>query len=261
MTFIISAQSRAVRAIGPVLERSPVSDGGQAGTRPNVAFSPTRPVKLAGMRPEPRPSVPMAIGPRPAATAAPAPPDEPPGVRATFQGLRVMPFSGESVTPLWPYSELVLWAKTIGPASRSRATAGASASAGALSVSLLPIEAGHPSTRTSSLIETGTPSSADSGSPFFQRRSEARAALSAAPASIRVKALISGPTFAARARTAFMVSTGVAWPGPGAARPRRDRPWHRPQARARPARRRRPRLRGRGPERSRRDPRGSPAFR
>src|SRR5438046_371982 len=174
MTFIISAQSSAVRAIGPVLERSPVSDGGQAGTRPNVAFSPTRPVKLAGMRTEPPPSVPMASGPSPAATAAPAPPDDPPGVRATFQGLRVMPFRGESVTPLWPYSELVLWAKTMAPASRSRATAGASASAGVLSVSLLPIEAGQPLTRTSSLIDTGTPSSADNGLPFLQRRPEAR---------------------------------------------------------------------------------------
>ena len=212
MTFIISAQSSAVRAIGPVLERSPVSEGGQAGTRPNVALRPTRPLKLDGMRTEPPPSVPMAIGPSPAATAAPAPPEEPPGVRSRFQGLRVMPFRGESVTPLWPYSELVLWAKTMAPASRSRATAGASASAGALSVSLLPIEAGQPLARTSSLIETGTPSSGDSGSPFFQRRSEARAALSASRPSTRVKALMAGCSFSARASTAFMVSTGEALP-------------------------------------------------
>src|SRR5690242_19166677 len=108
MTFIISAASSAVRHIGPVLDSSPVSDGGQAGTRPKVAFKPTRPVKLDGRRTEPPPSVPMAIGPRPAATAAPAPPDEPPGVRPMFQGLQVTPCSGESVTPLWPYSELVL---------------------------------------------------------------------------------------------------------------------------------------------------------
>ena len=84
-----------------------------------------------------------------------------------------------SVTPLWPNSELVLCANTIAPASRSRATAGASASDGVLSVSLLPIEAGQPFTRTSSLIETGTPSIGDSALPFFQRRSEARAAASA----------------------------------------------------------------------------------
>src|SRR5579883_1252976 len=137
---------------------------------------PTRPLKLEGMRTEPPPSVPIAIGPRPAATAAPAPPDEPPGVRSVFHGLRVMPFSGESVTPLWPNSELVLWAKTMAPASRRRATAGASSAAGVLSVSLLPIEAGQPLAPTSSLIDTGTPSSGDSGLPFFQRFSEARAA-------------------------------------------------------------------------------------
>src|SRR5260370_32728961 len=128
------------------------------------------------MRTEPPPSVPIANGPRPAATAAPAPPDEPPGVRSRFQGLRVTPFKGVSVTPLWPNSEDVLCAKTIAPASRRRATAGASASTGVLSVSLLPIEAAQPFTRTNSLIDTGTPSIADRGLPFFQRFSDARAA-------------------------------------------------------------------------------------
>ncbi len=64
------------------------------------------------MRTEPPPSVPIASGPSPAATAAPEPPDDPPGVRSRFQGLRVIviPLSGESVTPLKPYSGLVLWA-------------------------------------------------------------------------------------------------------------------------------------------------------
>ena len=152
----------------------------------------------------------MAIGPRPAATAAPAPPEEPPGVMPVFQGLRVMPCRGESVTPLWPYSELVLCAKTIAPASRSRATAGASASTGVLSVSLLPIEAGQPLTRTSSLIETGTPSSGEKGSPFFHRFSEARAAARAAFASIWQSALIVVASRSARASTAFIVSTGEA---------------------------------------------------
>src|SRR3954467_10720890 len=151
------------------------------------------------MRTEPPPSVPIASGPRPAATAAPAPPDEPPGVRSVFHGLRVTPLSGVSVTPLWPNSELVLCANTTAPASRSRATAGASASTGVLSVSLLPIEAGQPLTRTSSLTETGTPSIGDNGLPFFQRRSEARAALSAASASTRQKALRIGLTVALRA--------------------------------------------------------------
>src|SRR5436190_18698591 len=162
------------------------------------------------MRTEPPPSVPIPSGPRPAATAAPAPPDEPPGVTAGFHGLRVTPLSGVSVTPLWPNSELVLCANTIAPASRSRATAGASASDGVLSVSLLPIEAGQPLTRTSSLIETGTPSIADSALPFFQRRSEARAAASAASASTLQKALRIGLSFSLRASTAFIASTGEA---------------------------------------------------
>src|SRR6185369_12024560 len=173
---------------------------------------PTSPLKLEGMRTEPPPSVPIASGPSPAATAAPAPPDEPPGVIAVFHGLRVTPCNGVSVTPLWPNSELVLCANTIAPASRSRATAGASSSDGVLSVILLPIEAGQPLTRTSSLIETGTPSIADSALPFFQRRSEARAAASAASPSTLQKALITGLTASARASTAFIASTGEALP-------------------------------------------------
>src|SRR5687768_17599754 len=40
---------------------------------------------------EPRVWVPMAIGTKPAATAAADPDDEPPGVWAGFQGLRVLP--------------------------------------------------------------------------------------------------------------------------------------------------------------------------
>src|SRR3989304_4661107 len=43
------------------------------------------------MRREPPPSVPIASGPRPAATAALAPPLEPPGVRSVFHGFRVIP--------------------------------------------------------------------------------------------------------------------------------------------------------------------------
>ncbi len=59
------------------------------GTRPRDALSPTRPEKEAGMRVEPPPSDDMLIGTMPAATAAAEPPDEPPGVRARFHGLRV----------------------------------------------------------------------------------------------------------------------------------------------------------------------------
>ena len=51
------------------------------------------------MRIEPPPSVPSASGTIPAATAAPEPPLEPPGVRSSDHGLRVSPNSALSVIP------------------------------------------------------------------------------------------------------------------------------------------------------------------
>ena len=44
------------------------------------------PQSAEGMRIEPAPSEPCASGPSPAATAAPAPPEDAPDVRASFQG-------------------------------------------------------------------------------------------------------------------------------------------------------------------------------
>ena len=49
------------------------------------------------MRTEPPPSLPIANGPMPAATAAPEPALDPPEVRSMFHGLRV---SGKIM--LWP---------------------------------------------------------------------------------------------------------------------------------------------------------------
>ena len=43
------------------------------------------------MRSEPPPSLPWATGSMPPATAAAAPPEEPPGVRSVSHGLRVAP--------------------------------------------------------------------------------------------------------------------------------------------------------------------------
>lgn len=52
------------------------------------------------MRIEPAASVPCAIGTIPAATAAPAPPLEPPALRPRSHGLRVAPYSTGSVVLL-----------------------------------------------------------------------------------------------------------------------------------------------------------------
>ena len=73
------------------------------------------------MRIEPPPSLPWAIGTMPEATAAAAPPEEPPGVRSQVPGLRVGPKQRGSVTGRIPNSGSVVVPTITNPASRSRA--------------------------------------------------------------------------------------------------------------------------------------------
>ena len=60
---------------------------------------PATPQNEAGIRIEPPPSVPIASGTSPAATAAAEPPDEPPGTRPVSQGFEVRPYSAFSLMP------------------------------------------------------------------------------------------------------------------------------------------------------------------
>ena len=84
-----AAVSRTVRPIGPDVARPTGSPYiGAELTRPRLGFRPTRPQQPAGIRIEPPPSEPCASGTSPAATAAPAPPLEPPAVRVRSQGVR-----------------------------------------------------------------------------------------------------------------------------------------------------------------------------
>ncbi len=78
------------------------------------------------MRMDPPPSVPTCSAPSPSAQAAAAPPLLPPGVLPVFQGLRVMPVSGLSVTPFQPNSGVVVLPSSTAPCSRRRAVEGAS---------------------------------------------------------------------------------------------------------------------------------------
>src|ERR1700722_2953662 len=90
--------------------------------RPRLGFRPKTPLLQAGSRIEPPPSLACAAGLMPAATAAPAPPDEPAGVRARFQGLRVAPNSTGSVVSIRPNSGVLVRPTVIRPAaSRARA--------------------------------------------------------------------------------------------------------------------------------------------
>ena len=78
------------------------------------------------MRIDPPPSLPMASGHRPAATAAAAPELEPPEFRDRSQGLRVTPNRLLMPEAMSPKSGIVVLPTTIAPASFSRATTGAS---------------------------------------------------------------------------------------------------------------------------------------
>src|ERR1700719_5193544 len=93
---------------------------GPSGLRARVGFNPNTPDAEAGMRIEPPPSLACATGRMRAATAAPAPPDEPPEAWARFQGLRVVPNRRGSVVGIKPNSGLALLPKMVRPALRKR---------------------------------------------------------------------------------------------------------------------------------------------
>jgi len=89
-------------------------------TRSSVGFRPKMPQQCAGTRIEPPMSLPMSSGASPAATAAAAPPLEPPGVRARSHGLFVRPKTGLSVCRSASSSETFVLPRTIAPACRIR---------------------------------------------------------------------------------------------------------------------------------------------
>ena len=95
-------------------KRSPKS--GPSVIRPRDGFRPTTPQALAGIRIEPPESPPCATGTKPAATAAAAPPLEPPAVRRRSQGLRVGPYATESVIGLSASSDRLLLPRMAKPA-------------------------------------------------------------------------------------------------------------------------------------------------
>ena len=97
-------------------------ESGPTETRPRAALSPTRPQHEAGMRIEPPPSLPWAIGTMPAATAAAEPPLEPPGVRSSPHGLRVGPNRRVSVVGRIAISGSAVLPTITNPARRSRRT-------------------------------------------------------------------------------------------------------------------------------------------
>ena len=90
-----------------------------------VGFTVASPQAKAGKRSEPPMSLPWWIGPKPAAAAALAPPDEPPGLASGSQGFRVRPCSGLSVVARIDSSGVLVRPTMIAPASSRFCTSGA----------------------------------------------------------------------------------------------------------------------------------------
>ena len=130
---------------------------GPFGMRPYVAFRPNRPLKAAGPRMEPPPSLPVAIGRRPPATAAAVPPDDPPGVRSRFQGLRVVPCNSVEVQLMPPNSGAAVCAASTAPVARRRDNDVSSWSDTRSRKMTEASVCGHPSTFSSSFTPKGTP--------------------------------------------------------------------------------------------------------
>ena len=167
---------------------------------------PLRPQMAAGSLIEPPPSEPVANGTMPLANAAAEPPDEPPGVRSRFQGLRVSPVSPHSVAPLCPYSGVVVFPITTQPAARSRATSTESPLAGSVDERREPNRVGRPATSSRSFTASGIPASGPTPSPATKRRSISAAVSRACSASTTTKALSSGSTCSIRAKAASVSS-------------------------------------------------------
>src|SRR5262249_15224771 len=101
-------------------------------------FSPTNPQQAAGIRIEPPPSLPCAIGCKPVATATAAPPLDPPAVCARVHGLRAGGCKPPSVVGRIPNSGVVVLPSSIPPAFWSRTVTSASAGAYQFSNDLEP---------------------------------------------------------------------------------------------------------------------------
>src|SRR5205807_4836962 len=123
-----SRASATLRAITP-RESKVVGSGRSCGIRSGDGRSPTTPQQLAGIRIEPPRSSAVATVASPAATAAPLPPLDPPGVKPCRQGFWVGPKTGLTVPTEATSSGVLVLPRIAAPASRKRAIGAESVSA------------------------------------------------------------------------------------------------------------------------------------
>ena len=113
------------------------------------------PLKCAGTRIDPPPSLPTPPADRPAAMAAASPPLDPPGVRSSAHGLLVRPYSALSVSHAISCSATLVTPRTMAPAARRRATSVASASPRTPARNREPVSKGMPATEMELLMLMG----------------------------------------------------------------------------------------------------------
>ena len=140
---------------------------GPSGVRPRVGFMPKTPLQLAGIRSEPPPSPPVAMGTILIATAIPDPPLEPPAVRSGAHGFRAVPYATGSVTPVRPNSGQFVFPQITAPDARQRRAISLSSRDTFPSNDALPAWYGVPATSPSrSFTRRGTPWNAPSPRPL-----------------------------------------------------------------------------------------------
>src|SRR6056300_377154 len=129
-----------------------------AGINPREGFHPTRPQASAGIRMDPPPSEPGAKGTKPAATAAAAPPLEPPADRVRSWGLRVSPVARDSVDADIPNSDVAVLPTLMAPTWSSHSAIGSEAVATGRPFDVRdPYPVGIPARATRSLSALGIP--------------------------------------------------------------------------------------------------------
>ena len=123
--------SRAVRVFVPnVASLYQCSARGAEDTRPLVGLRPKTLHADAGMRKDPPPSAPIAIGTIPVATATAEPAEDPPGDLVGSHGLSIAPWWADSPTGNCPNSGIFVRPTMTAPASRRRRTTSQSRAAG-----------------------------------------------------------------------------------------------------------------------------------
>ena len=188
-------------APAPTAATSPARPATSAPARASAA-GPTTLQNAAGLRSEPPMSLPSASGTKPAASAAAAPPDEPPADRPCRYGLWVAPNTVLNVCE--PGRELrhVGLADPDGPAAFSRATISSSRSGTVSACRGEPHVVRMPPVAWVSLCATGSPCSGPTSSPAASAASAASAAARAPSASRVTTALTSGFSRSMRSRCA-----------------------------------------------------------